>query len=107
MICVGIIYKDLWIIFLRVVFNQNLILVCFSKQTEVVLDMTRYITNQVLEQRGMIGARIPNLHTLSKNSDAGRFISLIVRIIFNRKHITFFNQITMSSDLTMLIYNWC
>ncbi|XP_065942110.1 uncharacterized protein [Magallana gigas] len=42
----------------------------WSKQTEVVLDMTRYITNQVLEQRGMIGARIPNLHTLSKNSDA-------------------------------------
>lgn len=42
--------------------------------------MTRYITNQVLEQRGMIGARIPNLHTLSKNgknSDAGRFMSLI------------------------------
>nr|XP_022332380.1 uncharacterized protein LOC111129975 isoform X9 [Crassostrea virginica] len=45
-----------------------------SKQTEVVLDMTRYITNQVLEQRGMIGARIPNLHSLSnrngRNSDA-------------------------------------
>ncbi|XP_055995589.1 uncharacterized protein LOC125648400 isoform X5 [Ostrea edulis] len=45
-----------------------------SKQTEVVLDMTRYITNQVLEQRGMIGASIPNLHSLStkngKNSDA-------------------------------------
>lgn len=49
--------------------------------------MTRYITNQVLEQRGMIGARIPNLHTLSKNgknSDAGRFDHVtdsIVRII--------------------------
>ncbi|XP_061177697.1 cytosolic carboxypeptidase 2-like isoform X5 [Saccostrea echinata] len=45
-----------------------------AKQTEVVLDMTRYITNQVLEQRGMIGARIPNLQSLStksgKNSDA-------------------------------------
>jgi hypothetical protein len=48
----------------------------FSKQTEVVLDMTRYITNQVLEQRGMIGANVPNLHSLSskngKNSDAGK-----------------------------------
>ena len=53
---------------------------CSSKQTEVVLDMTRYITNQVLEQRGMIGARIPNLHSLSnrngRNSDAGRALCL-------------------------------
>ncbi|XP_062568587.1 uncharacterized protein LOC134230763 isoform X2 [Saccostrea cucullata] len=39
-----------------------------AKQTEVVLDMTRYITNQVLEQRGMIGARIPNLQSLSTKS---------------------------------------
>ena len=45
-----------------------------------MLDMTRYITNQVLEQRGMIGARIPNLHSLSnrngRNSDAGRTLCL-------------------------------
>nr|XP_034299873.1 uncharacterized protein LOC105338947 isoform X2 [Crassostrea gigas] len=63
-------YMEMGRVLSQVVLDYELAQENKSKQTEVVLDMTRYITNQVLEQRGMIGARIPNLHTLSKNSDA-------------------------------------
>ena len=49
---------------------QNLFYTVNRKQSEMVLELTRYVTQQVMEQRGLVDrTKIPNLRALMKGDN--------------------------------------